>query len=119
MTLDEYALGRGKNGACYWLEFRTQKIGSIGGSTAFKHIVYFDTNQRWRYKNFLSETEAFEAVKSGLAQLLDLAERDQFADIEQVAPFTGQNLTRGKWLYMYFPGKFLPIFSTDNLADFC
>ena len=61
LTLDEYALGRGK-GACWWLEYGTEKLGRIGGATAFKHIVFFDTKaNEWRYKNFRSKTEAFEA----------------------------------------------------------
>lgn len=118
LTLDEYALGKGK-GACWWLEFGTEKLGRIGGATAFKHIVFFDTKlNQWRYKNYASEHEALQAVKAGLLKLFELAEQGRFAEIDGVPPFKGQNLTRGKWLYMYFPEKFLPIFSVENLSDF-
>jgi hypothetical protein len=120
LTLDDYALGKGK-GACWWVEFGTEKLGRIGGATAFKHVVFFDSKaNQWRYnKKYTSEDEAFRAVRSGLLKLFDLAEHDQFAGVDSVAPFQNQNLTRGKWLYLYFPDKFLPIFSTDNLSDFC
>ncbi|MEK7405220.1 MAG: AAA family ATPase [Acidobacteriota bacterium] len=118
LTLDEYALGKGK-GTCWWLEFGTEKLGRIGGATAFKHIVFFDTKlNQWRYKNYASEHEALQAVTAGLLRLLELAEQGRFAEIDGVPPFKGQNLTRGKWLYMYFPEKFLPIFSVQNLSDF-
>lgn len=121
LTLDEYALGKGK-GVCWWVEFGTEKLGRIGGATAFKHVVFFDSEgNQWRYNNkkYTSENEAFQAVKSGLLKLFELAEQDRFAEIDTVEPFQNQNLTRGKWLYLYFPEKFLPIFSPDNLADFC
>jgi MoxR-like ATPase len=120
LTLDEYALGKGK-GACWWLEYGTEKLGRIGGSTASKHVVFFDSkvNQWWYNKKYTSEDDAFQAVKTGLLKLFDLAEHDQFAEIDTVEPFQNQNLTRGKWLYLYFPEKFVPIFSPDALSDFC
>jgi 5-methylcytosine-specific restriction protein B len=120
LTLDEYALGKGK-GACWWIEFGTEKLGRIGGATAFKHVVFYDSKvNQWRYnKRYASEDEAFQAVKTGLLKLFEFAERDRFAEIDAVVPFQNQNLTRGKWLYMYFPEKFVPIFSTDALSDFC
>jgi 5-methylcytosine-specific restriction protein B len=121
LTLDEYALGKGK-GACWWLEFGTEKLGRIRGAPSFKHVVFFDAKvNRWRYNNkkYTSEGEAFQAVIAGLLKLFDLAEHDRFNEIDSVEPFQGQNLTRGKWLYMYFPEKFVPIFSTDALSEFC
>lgn len=120
LTLDEYALGKGK-GACWWLEFGTEKLGRIGGATAFKHVVFFDSKvNQWRYnKKYTSEDEAFQAVKAGLIRLFELADQDRFAEMEMVEPFQGQNLTRGKWLYIYFPEKLVPIFSPDALSEFC
>jgi 5-methylcytosine-specific restriction protein B len=119
LTLDEYALGKGE-GACFWLEYGTDKLGSIRGATALKHVVYFDSKgNQWRYnKKYTSEDEAFQAVRTGLLKLFEFAEHDRFTEIDAVEPFQGQNLTRGKWLYMYFPEKFVPIFSTDALSDF-
>ena len=124
LTLEEYALGIGngtKKGACYWIEYETDKLGSARGGAAFKHIVFFDPKlNRWRYRSrFPSETAAFQAVKDGLLKMFKLAEADRFSEIDAVEPFDTQNLTRGKWLYLYFPEKFLPISSIENLSDFC
>jgi len=119
LTLDEYALGKGK-GACWHLEFGAEKLGRIRGATAFKHVVFFDTKlNQWRHnKKYASEIEAFEAVKSGLLRMFELVEQGRFAEIDGVPPFENQNLTRGKWLYMYFPEQFVPIFSPAHLSEF-
>src|SRR5207248_10648450 len=115
LTLEEYALGKKKGAACWWLEFGTEKLGRIGGATAFKHVVFFDSKvNQWRYnRKYTSEDAAFQAVKAGVMKLFELADQDRFTEIDAVEPFQGQNLTRGKWLYLYFPDKFAPIFSTD------
>lgn len=129
LKLDEYALGitnppgakdPQSRGFSWWVEFGTEKLGRIGGATALKHIVYFDSDEKkWKYKGFNSEQEAFNAAKNGIVRLLELADADQFDMIDRVAPFENQNLTRGKYLYLYCPHKFLPVFSADHLRTFC
>jgi 5-methylcytosine-specific restriction protein B len=129
LTLEEYALGvtnptgavdPESRGLCWWIEFGTEKLGRIGGATAFKHIIFYDADAKeWRYKGYASETEAFAAVRDGLLKILDLASTDHFDKIDTVPPFENQNLTRGKYLYLYFPERFQPIYSPDDLSTFC
>lgn len=123
LKLEEYALGVDpkENTFCWWLEFKTADIGHIGGATAMKHGIYFNRDeQKWKYDGrYASKEKAFEAVRSGIVRLIELAGRGEYAKLDSVEPFEHQNLTRGKILFMYHPDKFLPIFSFENLRDFC
>lgn len=120
LTLEGYAIGLKRETFCWWLEVGTKLLANIVGATAYKFIVYYSQkDKKWNFKNqFKDEQEAFEATKSGILKILDLAEADRFAEIDQVPPFENQNLTRGKILYLYFPQKFLPICSVDHLRHF-
>jgi 5-methylcytosine-specific restriction enzyme B len=123
LKLEEYALGvdSKENTFCWWLEFKTADIGRIGGATAMKHGIYFNRDeQKWKFDNrYASEEEAFEAVRSGIIRLVELAGKGEYDKLDSVKPFENQNLTRGKILFMYHPDKFLPIFSVEHLRDFC
>jgi 5-methylcytosine-specific restriction enzyme B len=123
LKLEEYALGidRKENTFCWWLEFKTSDVGHIGGATAMKHGIYFSRDeQKWKFDSrYTSKEEAFEAVRSGIIRLVELAGREEYDKLDSVEPFEHQNLTRGKILFMYHPDKFLPVFSIENLKDFC
>jgi 5-methylcytosine-specific restriction protein B len=123
MTLEKYSLGleSKENSFCYWLEFKTRELGSIGGAPASKHVIFY-SQERKEYSfpsQYQTKKEAFDAVKSGLLELLRLGAADKFDQCAGVPPFENMNLIRGKVLNMYFPDKFLPIFSLDHLKDFC
>ena len=68
-----------------------------------------------------SAEDAFEKIKAGILGMIDAVENGQFDDLDRI----GRNLLganrysmRGKPVYMYFPDKFLPIFSPDHLRYF-
>jgi AAA domain (dynein-related subfamily) len=124
LTLDRYAVGTESSqaGFCYWLEFKTASLGRIGNPQGGRqYLVYFNQNsKKWKFDpHFKNEQEAFEAVKTGLVALLDCADLNHFDAIESVQPFEGRRLVRGKVLFLYFPEKFVPIFSLEHLKDFC
>ena len=123
LTLREYALGLEpkENSFCYWLEFETSTLGSMRGGTAYKHIVFFRKKKnKWEYDpKFPSEDVAFESARNGILTLLKLAADGKYEQLETVEPFNKQNLTRGKILSLYFPEKFLPIFSLAHLKALC
>lgn len=122
LTLQDYALGLDdhKDTFCYWLEFKTQELGRITGPPSMKHIVYFQKDKKWYFdKRYSDENSAFEVVRKGLTELVTLAGEDKFDQLESVAPFDRQNLTRGKILYLYYADKFLPVYSLNHLKDLC
>src|SRR5690606_40534708 len=78
MTLQEYS-NRNKNSFCYWLEAKSNDLGSIWGGSSFKFGIYekdqkhkiYNTRGRlsddeyaWYAKNGNTRVEAFEKVKS-------------------------------------------------------
>jgi len=123
MTLEQYCLGLEpkENSFCYWLEYKTRPLGGIGGGNAHKFVIYYDRELNHYSFNSPYETQeqAFSAVKSGILELLRLAEQGKFDQCDSVPPFENLTLVRGKVLNMYFPEKFLPIFSLDHLKDLC
>ena len=47
LTLEEYNTLGSKNSFCYWLESKTEDLGSIWGGSAFKFGVFeFDPNSK-------------------------------------------------------------------------
>jgi 5-methylcytosine-specific restriction protein B len=123
LTLQQYALGLEPkdNSFCYWLEFNTDALGRIGGGNAFKHVVFFRKKEnKWEFEpGFQNEEAAFKQVRNGLVALIQLASEGKYEQLESVEPFRRQNLTRGKILSLYFPDRFLSVFSVEHLKAFC
>jgi hypothetical protein len=118
LTLDNYAMGRGdKDNFCYWIERETRLLGSILGATSDKFKVYFDKREgRYKWiKGYKSAEEVFEITKREILTLLSAAEQDDFEAIKNNKFFKNSHMFRGKILYLYFPDKFLNIFSTDDI----
>src|SRR5260370_20743092 len=123
MTVEQYCLGLEpkENSFCYWLEYKTRSLGGIGGGNANKHVIYYDKELKQYIFNdrYKTQEQAFSTVKSGLLELLRLAEEDMLDQSDIVPRFENMTLIRGKVLNMYFPDKFLPICILDHLNDFC
>jgi 5-methylcytosine-specific restriction protein B len=78
MTLDEYTKAQDQDCFTYWLEARTEALGSIWGGSAFKFGIYGRKNltdragdahthygaaHAWSTKYGATEAEAFESVR--------------------------------------------------------
>lgn len=125
MTLEQYALGHPafRDSFCYWLEFKTKKMGSIGGSTVSKFGVWYShKNKKWQHNNkYSSPEDALSQIKQGLTELIAAAEEKRFDEIDAVGvEKLGQNrnLLRGKVLSLYFYDDFLPAFQKHHLESF-
>lgn len=127
MALQQYALGQGDSSQSfsYWLEYRTNELGGMGGGSVNKHGVSWDKKKNaWRWnRSFKSDTveEALGQIKKGLVALVKAVEEGRFDDLDEI----GEKLLspslhslRTKPLYLYFPDEFLPINSLDHLQDF-
>jgi 5-methylcytosine-specific restriction enzyme B len=44
MTLEQYAVGK-PDSFCYWLEFKTRELGSIGGGSSAKFGVWWSKSE--------------------------------------------------------------------------
>jgi 5-methylcytosine-specific restriction endonuclease McrBC GTP-binding regulatory subunit McrB len=100
MTLEEYSQAGSKDSFTYWIESRLDKMGSIWGGSAFKFGVFSrkDTEEKksdaklcysgsYGWYSSLGETadEAFDKVRSYVAQVADLAAQGNLDDIEAFA----------------------------------
>lgn len=97
MTLDEYSLAGNKDCFTYWLESRLDKMGSIWGGSAFKFGVYsrsdptdkasdtkssYSATHGWYSSLGATAEEAFEKVRRYVAQVAEMAARDDLESIE-------------------------------------
>lgn len=123
LDLDTYVVGKGrKDTFCYRIENELNLLGNIHGATASKFGVYFgkkgaETLKDYqRTKKFGSDVEeAFANVKR---EILDLLIAGQNEDYESIKASKISDLFRGKLLYVYYPDKYLNIFSEKHLSFF-
>ncbi len=122
LTLEQYALGTDnyRDSFCYWVEFGTKKLGHIGG-TAAKFGIW-KSKQGWRWNRMYEGPEdALSRIKRGLTALVQAAEQGRFDELDKIGREQLGQLRyglRAKPLYLYFPDKFIPIFSLDHLTHF-
>lgn len=121
MSLEDYALGQG-DGFCKWVEFKTSKLGGIGGGNAFKWGVYWGQKEKeWRLTNaYKDENEAITRIRSGLQELVNAVEAGNFDGLDVLGQerLGGGLGLRCKPLQLYFPDQFLPILQPDHLRHF-
>lgn len=125
LTLEQYALGHAASleSFCYWLEWKTRRLGSVSGGSSSKWGVWWDKKTRdWRWNSgFSSAQDALERLTGGLAALIAAVEAGQFEQLDQIGKQRlgpNRNSLRAKPLYLYFPDEFMPISSLSDLDRF-
>lgn len=121
LKIDNYAMGGGrKNNFCYCLEREQDGMGRITGaqSGSVRFGVWYDENTsgyKYAKKYGSSVSEAYDAVRQEILDLISAGERDDFKRIREskLSP-----LVRYKILAMYYPHKYLTIFSLNHLSYF-
>lgn len=124
LTLEQYALGHegSRDGFCYWLEFKTKRLGHMGGD-ARKFGVWWDKSEgRWRWNRIYESAEdALAKIKGGLSALVEAAEQGRFGELDRIGEERlGQSRygLRCKPLSIYFPEQFLPVWQPEHVANF-
>lgn len=124
LALDEYVIGRGDhNTYCYWLEQKTQRLGSIKGGGAQKFGVFWSRSDGdYRVNQMFASPE--DAMRSILGGITAGAERLQQRDVKGADDATSAAMgfnrytMRLKPLTLYFPDLLLPITNPDHLRSF-
>lgn len=117
--LDEYITGKRKPSFCYRIENELNEWGNIHGSPAIKFGVYFGRrgNDKKTYqfaKKFGDNLHtAFKNVKISIVELIKNHEDLETLKKSQISP-----MFKGKILSIYYPDKFLNIFSASHLNHF-
>jgi 5-methylcytosine-specific restriction enzyme B len=99
MDLNGYCSVGNDNAYSYWLEFKTDSLGGIGGGSAFKFGIFkrkaakaeppstgymSDGTYAWVSKYGSTATDAFAAIKAGLIAVAEAAARGDLSSIEAV-----------------------------------
>lgn len=123
LGIDEYVLGRRINGRvnedtfCYWVERKTIDLGMIIGARADKFGLYCDVEtQKYKHlKKFIDENDALVFLKREIIKLIQVGESKNLDEIKNVEL---SPMFKGKILFLYYPDKFLNIFSDEHLKWF-
>ena len=120
MTIDDYVEGKSrKDTFCYIIERDLDKLGTILGSfDSPKFGVYFKKEDRQyhflpKYGN--SPKEAFGAIREAILTLLEDGENE---DLEALENNILSPMFKGKILSVYYPDRYLNIFSDEHLIHY-
>ena len=122
MRLEDYALGQSgvDDTYCYWLEYKSQWVGSIRGGSARKLIIYKRRDRDgWYFPNVSSdEAEAWARLRSEFVEAFELAARGDWERIDELETLGLGPAVKLKSLHVYFPDEMLPVCSTAHLRHF-
>lgn len=116
MTIDEYVEGKqSKNSFCYLLERKLKPLGSISGINSSIFGVWYSAEQQ-EYK-FVSRfgndyKQAYKLIKNSIIELI---EAGKIRDYDAIISNPLNSLVKGKILSIYYPDKYLNIFSKNHL----
>lgn len=123
LRLNEYVVGkRDKDGEtnrdsfCYWVEYRTDKLGCIRPLPKSFGVFCDQKTQRYKFKkNFKDENDA---LKFQLQQIVRLLEAGRTHDLESIHQIDISATFKGKILFLYYPENYLNVFSERYIDDF-
>ena len=127
MTLEEYTNLNREDSFCYWLEVKTQEVGSIWGGSSYKFGIYryekrpdnptvvvSDDEYAWYKKyNASNKEEAFKVVLNSIIGIAESAQKGDFQAIEEDSTFG--NVVKWKIAFLYANEMLLPIYKRDML----
>lgn len=126
MSDTEYSLGYehqvGDMNFCYALERKLDGLGRMTGSTAIKFGVYYGQRnkdgvykKRWAIKYGNTYHDAFKNIKQSIYKLIDDGKHNR---TKQLVENPLSTMFKGKILAVYYPDKYLNIFSDNHLEYF-
>ena len=122
MPIENYALGQpgNENSFCRWMEFRTKTLASIRGGSSMKHMLFKRKGkEEWYFdKAFANKEAAWESLRSGFVEAIELAQAGKWDEIDGVKALNGGPALRMKTIYLYFPNDALPICATPHIKHF-
>jgi hypothetical protein len=116
MDINEYVIGvQNKESFCYYLEYTLYELGSISGQPSNKYGVWFSPSKnQYCFENRFGNNykEAFKKVRIALLKLIqDGAKRDY----ESIIKNPLNSLVKAKVLAMYYPDKYMNVYSRPHL----
>src|ERR1051326_3070910 len=118
LSLDDFVQGkRSKASFRSWVERETRDLGHIQGAPSTKFGVYYSKKKdAFSFtKKYKSEADARSRILQSIDGLLAAAANGDIGTIRssQISP-----MFKGKILFLYFPGRFINIFSERHVDHF-
>lgn len=123
LPLEQYTMGRGdKDNFCYWLERKTDGLGSIAGGTSKKFGVYWSVEHGdYRVNQMFKDAEdAKRRILSAVQAAVQALRAGDVAAADQATAAMGESryTVRHKALYLYCPEALLPISNPYHVQHF-
>ena len=126
MPLEKYTNLNREDSFCYWLESRTNSLGSLWGGSSFKFGIYkyiqkpnvpyiqSDDNYAW-YKKYNKSTsqEAYNVVRDAVIMIAELASRGEFEEIDAIDELG--DVFKWKIAFLYSDETLIPIYKREML----
>lgn len=123
MDFDDYILGKGKENKsfCYLLEYGLRELGDIRFPTSIKYRIYWSKKKNDFiilpiYNN--NKNLALNDVKHLLIELIENGAKNDKKSLKILKEIPFYPTVKGKILYVYYPNKYLPIYSKKDLYLF-
>lgn len=128
MSLDEYT-NLDKTSFCYWLEAKTNDLGSIWGGSAYKFGIYkrrdisttitvdnriTDGEYAWFQKYGTTKEEAFQTVKDIILSIIKNIQNNTF---EKIDPIDLGDAYKWKIAFLYGNFNVVNIFKNESLLE--
>jgi hypothetical protein len=123
MRIDKYVEGKvvddkvDKSTFCYWVEWKTESLGKMQGARSDKFGVYMaKETQTYRFlRRYPSADDAFQHTKDQILNLIQIGGNAGTDDLEAI---TLSPMFKGKILFLYYPERYLNIFSAEHVGFF-
>lgn len=121
LSIDEFVSGKGSPSFCNRIENDLNDWGNIHGSTAKKFGLYYgvlgkDKVKKYRIGKAIFGSSVDKAFKNVKSYIVELLENNNDLDLLKTNPISP--MFKGKILSVYYPEKFLNIFSARHLNHF-
>lgn len=124
LDIDDFVTGKGsKTSFCYRIETELNDWGNIHGSFAMKFGVYYGHNGKGTLKEYRIGKKIFGedigiAFKNVISAIVELVDTGDTASIKELTANPISPMFKGKILSLYFPDRFLNIYSQAHLNHF-
>lgn len=128
LSLEEYTNLKKNNSFCYWIESKTDPLGSFWGGSSYKFGIYkynkipdaedprimFDDEYAWYSKyGATNREEAFQIVKETIIKIAEAAKEGKYEIIDEVNELG--NSYKWKIAFLYSDEKLIPFYKKGYL----
>ena len=128
MTIEKYSNLNRSDSFCYWLESKTEELGSIWGGNSFKFgiyeyinkptVVHVLTDEKYAWHKWYgidNAKDAYNFILSAIVRVANLAREGNFEAIDNET--TLGKVYKWKIAFLYSEEKLVPIYKKEMLDD--